>query len=53
LPDVDVLNLDDLDDVEAAEAAYEALSLEERGSVDPALVTKLNNAVSKDHPDSV
>ena len=47
LPEVSALTLDNLDDVEAAEAAYEGLSSEEKQQVDPALVAKLNSAVNK------
>ncbi|MCB5259007.1 MAG: InlB B-repeat-containing protein, partial [Candidatus Cloacimonetes bacterium] len=47
LPDASTLNLDDLDDVEAAEAAYNNLSTEEQGEVSSADVNKLNAATNE------
>ena len=47
LPDVQNLTLDDLGNVEAAEAAYEGLTNEEKEMVDPSLVAKLNSAAEK------
>ncbi|MGI6332178.1 MAG: InlB B-repeat-containing protein [Zhaonellaceae bacterium] len=47
LPDVQDLTLDDLGNVEAAEAAYEGLTNEEKEMVDPSFVAKLNSAAEK------